>query len=272
MALPRLQLFEFNDLAGVPAAVRDTVVESLSRALAWGRVLAGLVTPFDEFLAHAGTRDVLDIGAGAGGPASILAREFRRSGRIPPRFLLTDLHPHPDLWRTLRDEQPDAIDFVATSIDATRVPAELARDRVRTIINVLHHFPPDLARAIVLDAARHGRGVFIAEAFDRNPLGFVTMWPAGIPAMLLNPLLSPRDRWVKAALTYLTPAAAAIGLWDGLVSAMRIYEERELRAMVEPLGDAFTWHYGRFPYLVGGSGYWFWGVPNERPAVVGSTR
>ncbi|MEI8258325.1 MAG: hypothetical protein WCJ30_21830, partial [Deltaproteobacteria bacterium] len=246
MDLPRMQLFEFNDLASVPAAVRDTVVESLSRMLAWGGVLGGLVEPLDEFLTVAGTREVLDIGAGAGGPAKIMVEEFRKRGRVPPRFLLTDLHPRVQAWSALRDHHPGAIDFAPDSVDATRVPETFARGRVRTIVNVLHHFPPAVARAIVLDAARNGRGVFIAEGFERNPLSYVSMWPAGIPALLLNPVLSPRDRLAKALLTYATPAAAAIALWDGVVSTLRVYNERELREMVAPLGDAFRWRYGLF--------------------------
>src|SRR5437016_1702050 len=96
--LPRLQLFEFNDLASVPAAVRDTVVESLSRALDWGRMLEGLVAPFESFVRETGATELLDLGAGGGGPARILAREITRAGRTPPRFILTDLHPRVDVW------------------------------------------------------------------------------------------------------------------------------------------------------------------------------
>src|SRR3954454_22361561 len=97
--LPRLQLFEFNDLGFMPAAVRDTIVESLSRTLTWGRMLRGLVAPFAEFLAAAGVTEVLDVGAGAGGPASILTRELAAAGQTPPRFLLTDLHPRVAAWQ-----------------------------------------------------------------------------------------------------------------------------------------------------------------------------
>ena len=110
MPLPRLQLFEFNDLGYVPAAVRDTLVESLSRTLDWGRILAGLVAPFERFLAETRSRQVLDIGSGGGGPARILAREIARTGRKPPRFMLTDLHPRVEVWTRVREEQPGAID------------------------------------------------------------------------------------------------------------------------------------------------------------------
>ncbi|HEY1585502.1 MAG TPA: class I SAM-dependent methyltransferase, partial [Polyangia bacterium] len=68
MALPRLHLFEFNDSTWAPRALRDTIVESLSRTLAWGHLLRGLIAPFEEFIARAGVDEVLDVCAGAAGP------------------------------------------------------------------------------------------------------------------------------------------------------------------------------------------------------------
>src|SRR4051812_24137530 len=115
--LPRLQLFEFNDLAFMPAAVRDTIVESLSRTLVWGRMLRGLAEPFAAFLTAAGTDEVLDIGAGAGGPATVLKAELARAGHRPPRFLLSDLHPRVEVWRDT------GLDYVAEPVDATHIPA-----------------------------------------------------------------------------------------------------------------------------------------------------
>ena len=80
IALPRLQLFEFNDSARAPAPLRDLIVESLSRTLAWGHVLDDLVPPLRRFLDDAGTHDVLDLCAGAAGPAEIIAAELERVG------------------------------------------------------------------------------------------------------------------------------------------------------------------------------------------------
>jgi hypothetical protein len=261
MPLPRLQLFEFNDLPWVPRAVRDTVVESLSRALGWGRILDGLVRPFEVFLAATGANEVLEIGSGGGGPATILSRAIARHGGTPPTFLLTDLHPRVDAWTRARAAQPGVIDFEPSSVDATCVPAALAEGRVRSIINVLHHFPRGLASAVLEDAVRGGRGVFVAEGFERNPLMFANFAVAGIPAMMLNPILSPTDRLAKAALTWLSPAALALATWDGLVSTMRIWSEADLRAMVAPFGAGWTWEYGTYDYFPFGKGYYFYGVP-----------
>ena len=79
----------------------------------------------------------------------------------------------------------------------------------------------------------------------------------GLVSMLVNPFLTPRGRLLK--LLWL-PISIALAPWDGLVSTMRVYSETELREMVAPLGDAFTWTYGTYPFPLGGRGYWFSGV------------
>lgn len=260
MPLPRLQLFEFNDLPIVPAPIRDSVVESLSRVLDWSGMVAAYAAPFERFLTAAGTRQVLDLGSGAGGPAALLVDALRAAGAAPVHFQLTDLHPHPESWARVLVGREASLTYVAEPVDATAIPAPLAAGRVRTILNVLHHFPPALAQAVLLDAVQTGEGVFVAEGFERNPLRYLPMWPTGIPAMLLNPVLSPRDNVAKALLTWFTPTAALVGLWDGVVSTLRVYTEAELRAMVAPAGDNFEWTYATYDYGVGGRGYNFSGV------------
>jgi hypothetical protein len=266
MVLPRLQLFEFNDHPRAPAVLKECIIETLSRTLAWGHILKGLVGPLEQFLdavsANGAARcEVLDLGAGAGGPASILVEEIRAGQRTPPRFLLTDLQPRVESWRRLRAAEPDAIDFIAEPVDATAIPWALAAGRPRTIINVFHHFPPPLARAILADAVKSSPGVFIAEGFERDPRQFLNFGPAGLPALLANPILSPRDRLAKALLTWATPIALLCGTFDGLVSTLRVYTEAELRAMVAPLDPTWRWTYGTYTYPPRGRGYYFWGVP-----------
>lgn len=262
MDLPRLQLVELNDHERTPAALRDTLIEILSRALRWGRMLHGLVAPVREFLAAAGTDEVLDLCAGAGGPARVLAAELARAGS-PPRFLLTDLFPRVHEWDEARRAQPGVIDFVAEPVDATAIPRELAWGRARMVVNAFHHFPPDLADAILADAIAGSRGVFIAEAFERNPLRFLPMAPALLAALAAEPLLARKDRLAKALYSWVSPIALAVGAFDGIVSTLRIYEPRDLERMVARHGDRFRWTHGHYAFPLGGRGFYFYGVPRS---------
>lgn len=264
MLLPRIQAFEVNDLENAPPFVREMIVETLSRTLRWGRMLHNLVPPFRRFLKASGATEVLDLCAGAAGPATILASEMRRSGEVPPRFLMTDLYPRIEAWEEARAEHPESIDFVREPVDATHIPQSLAEGRARVMINALHHFPPHLAKAIFADAVKSSTGIFVSEAFERNPLRFaIPMAPAALLALAANPILTKRDRLAKAALTWFSPVALGIGTWDGVISSLRMYTEQDLREMVEPLGDSFTWEFGYYRFMPFGKGTYFFGVPKK---------
>ena len=214
--LPRAHLFEFNDRDWVPASLRDTIVETLSRSLDWGGFLRPLAPVIDDFLSASGTHDVLDLCAGAGGPAIILSDEAERLGLSPPRFLMTDLFPRVPIWTEARQQHPQSIDFVAEPVDATCITPSLSEGRARIIVNAFHHFRPDLASAILRDAVDKQAPIFISESFERSPTGALPLIPIGIPSLLVTPLLSPGDRLAKAAWTWLTPIGLAAGSWDAI--------------------------------------------------------
>jgi hypothetical protein len=261
VTLPRVHLFELNDDPRVPRALRDTVIETLSRTLAWGGILRGLVEPFARFLDATGATEVLDLCSGAGGPAVILAEELSRAGRSPPRFVLTDFQPQLGTWERIRRAHAGTIDYVAYPVDATRIPESLGGTvRPRVIVNALHHFRPELARSVLCGAAQGAPGVFVAEGFVRNPLRFAPYVLAGIPALFANPVLSPQDHLQKAVVTYLMPVSLAACAWDGVVSTLRVYTEAELRAMVAPLGPSFAWEYGTYRFAPFGRGSYFFGL------------
>lgn len=270
MPLPRVQSFELNDQPWVPSVLRDTIVETLSRTLRWGRVLEGLADPFCQFLDRAGTSEVLDVGSGAGGPASILAERLHARGR-DVRFLLSDLFPRVDVWRRLQHEQPHNITFVAEPVDATAIPASLSDGRARALLNVLHHLPPDLAASVIKSAIRARAPLFIAEGFERNPLGFLPFAATGIPALLVSPVFGADRRAQRALLAWASPIALLASAWDGFVSTMRVYTEEELREMTrgEEASDDYTWSYGVYSFPFGGRGYYFMGTCGPEPSRLG---
>lgn len=258
--LPRARLSELNDSSWAPRSLRDFIAESVTRALEWGRAFAGLVAPFEAFVAAARAREVLDLGAGVGGPARALVHAIRSAHRVPPRFILTDIDPPLHAWKALCARHPEDLAYEPDPVDATHIPPSVAAGRARIIVHALHHFPPEFAQQLFADAVSSSSGIFIAEPFARNPLGLVPLMLTTLLSFLLTPLLSRRARLKKTlwTLSLLGPLAA---LWDGIVSTLRVYDEAELRAMVAPLGDRFTWTYGRHRFGLGGRGYYFWGVP-----------
>lgn len=263
MPLPRLQLFEFNDASWAPAVLRDTIVEALSRAIRWGGLMNGLVAPLARCLEAAGTSKVLDLCAGAGGPAAVLSEAMAKRGH-DAHFLMSDLFPANAEWEALCAGHPERLGFVAEPVDATNISPSLGAGRVRVIINALHHFPPELARQAIRGACVGAPGVFIAESLVRNPLSFFAMGPVGIAALLATPALAKDRRIARALLTWFSPIALAASAWDGTVSSMRVYQAEELQEMVAGL-DGWTWTSGQYAHSGGfGTGNWFSGVRQTR--------
>jgi hypothetical protein len=257
--LPRLQLFEFNDQPWVPAALRDTIVESLTRTLQWGRILDNLLDPLLVFLEKAGTERILDLGSGAGGPADALATAAARHGR-PLHIVLTDLFPRVETWRRICLSHPGVIELVDEPVDATHIPLDLSEGRARVIINTFHHFPEPAARAVIADAIASRAPFFMAEGFERNPLGFAAFAPVGLPSLALSPFYARDMRLARAALVWASPIALLASIWDGLVSTLRVYTEDELREMVSH-DDTYDWTYGTYDFAPFGRGYYFYGLP-----------
>jgi hypothetical protein len=261
MSLPRLQLFEFNDHPATPQSLRDTVVETLSSILDEGGIVRATIPVLESFLETSGHDKILDLCAGAGGPAEVLCREMLADGKTPPHILETDLFPRTEAWTAARASCPDYLDFVASPVDATQIPKELSADRARVIFNAFHHFPPQLGTDILRAAVDDNAPILLLEGFERDPRGMLPFMKAGVRVMLQLPLRSPKQRAQKALWTWLTPVGLAVGAWDGFVSTLRVYNERELFAMVAPFGAGYVWDYGTYEFPHGGRGMYFQGIP-----------
>lgn len=263
----RRQLFEFNDLAMVPAAWRESVVEALGRTLDWGGMLHELVPHLARFYSEARVREVLDLGAGTGSPASILVRELLDLGVEPPRTYLTDLFPLIEKWRVLKQQRAPYLDFIPEPVDATRIDARtIGQGRARQLINILHHFPEEVARGVLEDAILARQPIFISEAFFRRPAQFLNFAPVGLPSLYLNPVLASEHRLSKALWTWCSPVLLGISIWDGLISTMRIHEPTDLMRIVRTIEghEHFSWRHGSYHYLPKGEGFYFYGVPHQR--------
>lgn len=258
--MARLHAFEWNDMEAAPRWLRDSIVEILGRGLRWGRIYVPVAPLFARFLERANARSVLDLASGSGEPCRILLDALARSGTAPPRFVVSDLFPNEAALRAVAEKHPGQIEVVTESVDATDVPARFDQP-ARTIITAFHHFTPDLARRIFADCVAKKRAIFILEPGGRKLRLVLSVLPSMIVATFANPLLAKRQRLAKIVFTYLIPLIPLAGLWDAIVSALRVHTEDELRAMVAPLGGGYTWEYHVVPFRPFGRATIFLGLP-----------
>ncbi len=242
--MSRLHLFEFNDSSWCPGFVRDSVVEVLGRVIAGGDIPESAAPVLARFISRAGIKRMLDLGSGTGLTTAAIVRAADDLGQDSmPEVILSDLmggreaggvaeicNGHCRFW-------PDPVNAMA-------VDPAIAHDG-RSFFCVFHHFRPDEAIKVITAAVDSGKAVIIMEPFPRNPLYLRVLYLPSLFAYLLNPFRTRRHRLLKFVFTFLVPLLPFIGLWDGLVSTTRIYDEEQLRAMAVAAGPDYRWEFHR---------------------------
>lgn len=234
----RIQSVEIQDLTWFPASIRDALTDNLQFAVSLTNQYASIVPRLSRALKRAGTRRIIDLCAGGGGPWLRIHQALEDEG--PVEVCLTDKYPNVDGFRHAQVASRDRIGFHAESVDAMSVPAELKG--FRTFFASFHHFPPDEARAILKDAVDNGQGVGVFEITARKPVAYLLMSFAPIWVLIFAPFIRP-FRWSRIFWTYLIPIVPILALFDGMVSCLRTYSVSELSEMVEDL-RGYEWEIG----------------------------
>jgi len=242
MTIPRLHLFEVEDSPLLPSLLRDMMTEYLH----WVMDIAG---PYDPAAAHiaallqaSGSSRVVDLASGGAGPWPRLLPRVTAALGAMPQVTLTDLHPNVRAFARVEQETRGAIRGLTQSVDATRVPPELAG--VRTMFTGLHHLAPDQVRALMRDAAAQRQPLVAFELTERTPFGILMMVASLLLVLGSAPFIKP-FRLERLVLTYLIPILPLFIVWDGVVSALRSYTLDELRDFAAEAAMAgYEWEVG----------------------------
>lgn len=226
--MSRVHLVEIEDLAGCPAAIRDGALDFLRASQTWIDQTQPVAPVLARLIEATGARRVVDLCSGGGGPLALIAAQLAELGHGVP-FLMTDLYPNEVAFERARAESDGRVDFVKEGIDASRVPPEL--DGVRTLFNGFHHFHPELARAVLRDAAEQRQPIAVFELLQRRPLSLLSVTFGAIASLLIGPFTRP-FRIAKLILCWPIPLIPLVVLWDGIVSCLRVYSPDELRGLV----------------------------------------
>lgn len=241
-AWSRLHLVEFTDMPGLARPLRRWLGDYLRGIVTLTRIFEPAAPRIADLLRATGGDRVVDLCSGAGGPWPALARPVAAALGRSVQVTLTDLHPDADTWRWLEASTPTRVSGHPGPVPADDVPASLPG--VRTLFDGLHHLPPDAARAVLADAARHGVPLVAAEAVERSALGLAGVLFSPLLVWLVTPFLRPLSL-PRLLLTYAIPLVPLMVLWDGIVSVLRCYRPGELRALTAGLDDGYDWRVER---------------------------
>ncbi len=243
----RIDTFESHELEWVPQPIKVLFREILS----WEQDLIGVyrsaLPVVRTWLEKTQATAILDLCSGAGGPALTLLKALQGGGLRDVKIKLTDLYPASEVYAKLVSENA-GLSFEAESYNAMQSTKE-ETFRVRTLLSAFHHFSPEAAQKILIDAAQQSDGILIMDPFSRD-LWHLLSIPVGTTlGTRIYPLLKDNSLFTWAV-TYLVPILPAMYVWDSMASVLRGYTPDELIALTQtPECAAFEWYTGTWDYL-----------------------
>jgi hypothetical protein len=245
--MKRLHLFELGDLAWFPKSIRDAGMDLLRFKWELGGLHKPIAIRLRDALLQTGSTNILDLASGGGGPVIAVYEELARLG-CNVRITLTDKFPNLAAFKYARERTRGGVDFIPEPVDAVAVLPHL--DGFRTMFTSMHHFRPDTLRRILQDAVDRQRpiGLFDFNAFPGPPPLQMLLLSTPPGVLLATPFVQP-FRWSRLFWTYIVPILPLFVIWDGQVSALRLYSVRELQGIVASLPpNGYVWKIEKEPF------------------------
>lgn len=259
--IPRLHLFELEDLKWFPSRIRDFGTDYIHFLETRFGMHKAIVPLLSDALRRTGSTRVVDLCSGGSGPIANISKALAQEG-LHVQFTLTDRFPNIAAFERIVGESDGRVAYSREPVDALSVSLDLVA--FRTIINAFHHFRPDTARAILSDAVAAGQPIAIFEIPERTVRTILPMFLTPLLVWLSTPFIRPFS-WLRLLFTYLIPIVPLYSLWDGVVSQLRAYRDIDLREMTEGLGDGeYEWRAGWVPVpSIRGKVTWLIGLPTK---------
>ena len=238
--LRRLHLFEFEDQSWFPDFIRQGITDYLQFAANRMNLYKALVPVIQKGLEKTNTKQIIDICSGAGG-GILKIHEALKKQMDDYKIILTDKYPNVTSFQFTAKSTEGQIDFVPTSVDATDVPENLKGFRTQFIS--FHHFKPDAAKKILMNAVSSRAPIAVFEATERNWMNLIGMLFTPFVVMAAMPFIRPL-KWSNLFFTFIIPLIPLFTMWDGLVSVMRSYTKAEMEQMTKDLGY-YKWEIGK---------------------------
>lgn len=238
----RAELFEIHDHSRFPTFLRDLVTDALQALWNFSNSYKPILPLLRNALDVVGTREILDLCSGGGGPWGQLIRDFESEQHFPISVCLTDKYPNKEAFERALSGSNSRIGFDPLPVQATEVPSDLKG--FRTMFSSFHHFRATDARKVLANAVERRKGIAIFEMARREPKIILAI--CFIPFLILFLTLRIRPfRWSRLLWTYGVPIVPFVLWFDGLMSCLRSYSHEELGELVQSLPEEnYRWEFG----------------------------
>lgn len=230
-------LLELMDLDWLPSGLRGTLREILE---------SGNNLPFrpyyrwvaDEVLRVAnagGFTTLVELGAGPGPITRLLAKDPRSAGL---RLIPCDRNPDRLAYESLAREYPGKVVPRFDPVDFSQ-PQQWPPNTLLCLSGTFHHIEPAARDAVFLSLTHSAAAVMVFEPLRKTVASMFFVLLSSLPAVLLPVQLISRPGWLRRLFwCWLFPVAPLMFLWDGWVSALRMWTDEEWRGAARRVLDS----------------------------------
>jgi hypothetical protein len=250
------RFIEIHEQTWFPDFLRDGVTDGLQAVLNFGGVYRTIVGRLNQAIHESRASRVVDLCSGGGGPWPWLYAHIRDRAGEQVEVVLTDKFPNLAAFKRAFAQTRGRVEFLAEAVDANNPRSEL--HGFRTLFGSFHHLGPRQAQAILQAAVDQHQGIGVFEVARRHPLAILSTLLMPLGAFLTTPFIRP-FRFSRLFWTYVLPVIPFVLFFDGVISCLRAYSQKELRALVEQFSSIdYVWEIGEergsvapITYLIG---------------------
>lgn len=254
----RRHWIELEDQPWFPASLRNCMTDLLNFFITFFRIYDPIVPILYKAIIASRSNKILDLCSGGSGAIIRIQNIMGEKYNYKIQVTLSDLYPNIYACARINKLIDYSIFYLPEPTDATQVSSHL--NGFRTLFTSFHHFDPESARKILINAVENQRGIAVFELSERALRGTLGPIISSLLIFLVTPFIRPFC--VKRIfLTYIIPIIPIVYLFDGIMSQLRSYTPEEMLMLAREVCDgSYTWESGcawhsflplRINYLVG---------------------
>ena len=256
----RFHLIEFQDYNWFPRKVREGITDYLRFFISLFQLYSPVAKALKDTLEITGEQEITDLCSGGGGEIINIAKELDKITGKKYKITLTDKFPNLPSFEYIRKSSDNRFAFTENPIDALTVSKNMKG--LKTIFSAFHHFDFETGKKVLQNAVDNKSSIAIFDSAERKWLYILAVLFSTVFFMFFcTPFFKP-FKLSRIIFTYVIPMIPVFGLWDGIISMLRIYTPDELMQLaMETNSNHYIWKSGLLKNKIGTNVTYLIGYP-----------
>lgn len=222
-----MRLFEFGDLRYSPSVYHIYLRKYLTFFYKTFGYYKLWIPDFILFIKKTSKQKYMELCSGAGDVLILIDTQLDKKELGAIKFILSDILPMPEFYNRINKLHSNNFEYLMDSVDLNNNLINYKYPKI--FINSFHHFSKEQAKKIIEMNLKNGNEIIILEYVRKTFLGVIAMFFGSVVVFLTLPfIVNARHLLFMSFFTYVLPVFPIMFLWDGIVSCLHVFSEKEI--------------------------------------------